>query len=139
MQSLPPRAVAGDDDSPGRRAAQRSCASVQRTGSTTFYNAKRSDVTDGSAHGNHVTDVSSFAFNLGVDYDLPWVPGLGVDGRIIHNGAQYHNGAAELRVPSWTRCDVGARYQTQIARKSVVLRANIENLFGSRYWLQKGS
>jgi iron complex outermembrane receptor protein len=107
--------------------------------SATFYNAKLNDVTDGSAYGNHATNVPSFTFNLGADYDLPWVPGLSVNARLIHNGAQYYDGAAEFRIPSWTRYDVGARYRTQIARKNVVFRANIENLFGSRYWLQQGT
>ena len=105
--------------------------------SATFYNAKLNDT--GSAYGDHATNVPSFTFNLGADYDLPWVPGLSVNARVIHNGAQYYDGAAEFRIPSWTRYDVGARYRTQIARKNVVFRANVENLFGSRYWLQQGT
>ncbi|MGF7190516.1 iron complex outermembrane receptor protein [Robbsia andropogonis] len=107
--------------------------------SATFYDAKLKDVTDGSAYGDHATNVPSFTFNFGADYDLPWVQGLSVNARIIHNGAQYYNGAAEFRIPAWTRYDMGARYRTQIARKKVVFRGNIENLFGSRYWLQQGT
>lgn len=105
--------------------------------SATFYDAKLNNT--GSAYGTHVTNVPSFTFNLGADYDLPWVQGVSVNARIIHNGAQYYDGAAEFRIPAWTRYDVGARYSTQIARKNVVFRANIENLFGSRYWLQQGT
>lgn len=106
--------------------------------SATFYNAKLNDINDGSVPSTHATNVPSYTFNLGADYTLPWVHGLAVNARVIHNGAQYYDGAAQFRVPSWTRYDIGARYSTQILRKNVVFRANIENLFGSRYWLQQG-
>ncbi|SDV50629.1 TonB-dependent receptor [Chitinasiproducens palmae] len=112
---------------------------VRVMASATFYDAKLRDVSDGSAYGDHATNVPSYAFNLGAEYDLPWATGLSLNGRIIHNGSQYYDGAAEFRIPSWTRYDIGARYRTRIFDKNVVFRANVENLFGSRYWLQQGT
>ncbi|WP_242468286.1 TonB-dependent receptor [Burkholderia plantarii] len=38
-----------------------------------------------------------------------------------------------LHLPSWTRYDAGLRYRTRIAGKSVVFRANLENVLGKRY------
>ncbi|WP_368860339.1 transposase [Caballeronia sp. BR00000012568055] len=50
----------------------------------------RGDVhVEGSVDLDTLRVVPKFASNLGADYDLPWVPGLSVNGRIIHIGAQY--------------------------------------------------
>jgi iron complex outermembrane receptor protein len=107
--------------------------------SATFYDPKVSGTAGGAQDGNAPGGVPKFAFNLGADYDLPWVQGLSVNGRIIHTGAQYYDSSNALRLPAWTRYDVGLRYETKVAAKDVVLRANIENLFGSRYWIQQGT
>ena len=107
--------------------------------SATFYDAKLRNTAGGATDGNEPVGVPNFAFNLGADYDLPWVQGLSVNARVIHTGAQYYDAANTLRLPSWTRYDVGARYSTRIAQKDVVFRANVENLFGSRYWIQQGT
>ncbi|GAB7537028.1 TonB-dependent receptor [Burkholderia sp. 3C] len=107
--------------------------------SATFYDPKVSGTAGGAQDGNVAGGVPKFAFNLAADYGLPWVPGLSVNGRIIHTGAQYYDSSDALRLPAWTRYDVGLRYATRIASKDVVLRANVENIFGSRYWIQQGT
>lgn len=113
--------------------------SLRLMASATFYDPKLSGTADGAQDGNEPGGVPKFAFNLGADYDLPWVQGLSVNGRIIHTGAQYYDSSNALRLPAWTRYDVGLRYETQIAAKDVVFRANVQNLFGSRYWIQQGT
>jgi iron complex outermembrane receptor protein len=107
--------------------------------SATIYDAKLEGTANGATDGNEPTGIPHYALNLGADYDLPWVQGLAVNGRIIHTGAQYYDAANSLRLPSWTRYDVGVRYGTKVAGKDVVFRANVENLFGSRYWIQQGT
>ncbi|WP_345817064.1 TonB-dependent siderophore receptor (plasmid) [Paraburkholderia sp. PREW-6R] len=107
--------------------------------SATFYDPKVSGTAGGTQDGNEPGGVPKFAFNLGADYDLPWVQGLSVNGRIIHTGAQYYDSSDALRLQAWTRYDVGLRYGMRVASKDVVLRANVENLFGSRYWIQQGT
>ncbi|HZZ10799.1 MAG TPA: TonB-dependent receptor [Paraburkholderia sp.] len=107
--------------------------------SATLYDAKLENTAGGATNGNEPGGIPHYALNLGADYDLPWVQGLAVNGRIIHTGAQYYDATNTLRLPAWTRYDVGARYSTKIASKDVVFRANIENLFGSRYWIQQGT
>jgi iron complex outermembrane recepter protein len=107
--------------------------------SATFYDPKVSGTAGSAQDGNTPGGVPKFAFNLGADYDLPWVQGLSVNGRMIHTGAQYYDSSDALRLQAWTRYDVGLRYGTRIASKDVVFRANVENLFGSRYWMQQGT
>lgn len=107
--------------------------------SATFYDAKLQGTAGGTTDGNQPTGIPKYAFNLGADWDLPWVPGLGVNGRMIVTGAENYNAANTLHLPSWTRYDAGLRYRTRIAGKSVVFRANLENVFGKRYWVMQNT
>lgn len=107
--------------------------------SATFYDATLTQTAGGANDGKTANGVPKRAFNLGVDWDMPWVPGLSLSGRIINTSSVYFNAANTLSMPSWTRYDVGARYRTRIMGKSVVFRANVENLFNSNYWLVSGT
>ncbi len=60
------------------------------------------------------------AINFGVGWDLPWVPGLSLNGRVITTSSPQFDAANRIEVTGWTRTDVGARYRTRIAGKSVV-------------------
>ncbi|SDV47051.1 TonB-dependent receptor [Chitinasiproducens palmae] len=103
--------------------------------STTLYDAKLQGTVGGTNDDNRPAGVPNYTFNLGADWSVPWVQGLGVNGRIIHTSAEYLDAANKLRIPAWTRYDIGLRYSTQIMRKNVVFRANLENVFGKRYWV----
>lgn len=107
--------------------------------STTIFDAKLRNTAGGATDGKRPTNVPDYTFNLGADWDLPWVEGLAVNGRVIHTGSQNFNTANTLRLSSWTRYDIGLRYRTQLFSKKVVLRANVENLFGKRYWVAQGN
>lgn len=107
--------------------------------SATLYDATLVRTANGTNDGKQANGVPKHTFNLGADWDLPWVPGLSLNGRIIHTSAVYFDAANTLQMPAWTRYDVGARYNTRMMGKSVVFRANIENLFNSSYWLMSGT
>ena len=107
--------------------------------SATFYDATLRRTAGGLNEGNDANGVPKRAFNLGVDWDLPWVPGLSLNARAIHTARTPYNPENSLYLPSWTRYDVGARYRTVVMGKSVVFRANVENVFGKDYWLTSGT
>jgi iron complex outermembrane receptor protein len=107
--------------------------------SAIFYDATLSHTAGGVNDGKQANGVPKRAFNVGADWDMPWVPGLSVSGRMIYTATTPFNAANTLTVPSYTRFDVGARYRTRIMGKSVVFRANIENLFNRDYWLASGT
>lgn len=82
-------------------------------------------------------------FNLGSEYDLPFVRGLTVNGRITYTGSQFIDTTNPRRsLPEWTRLDIGARYAFDNAQsptgKPVVLRFAVENLLDSDYWASGG-
>ena len=107
--------------------------------SATFYDATLHRTAGGVNEGNDANGVPKHAFNLGVDWDTPWVQGLSLNARAIHTSAIPFNATNTLELPSWTRFDVGARYATEINGRSVVFRANVENLFNRDYWLASGT
>ncbi|MFY2642417.1 TonB-dependent receptor [Achromobacter insuavis] len=89
---------------------------------------------DSADNGNDAPGTAPLAANLGLEWDVPGFAGLTLSGRVIHTGAQYIDNANTLRIASWTRWDLGARYATRVAAKTVTLRASIHNVADRRYW-----
>ncbi len=107
--------------------------------SATFLKPELTSTADASQRGNIAAGVPERTFSAGLDWDLPWVPGLAVNGRAIHTSGSYLTADNTLRFDGWTRVDFGARYRTEIADKPVMFRANLENAFGENYWLTTGT
>lgn len=104
-----------------------------------FVQGKLTQTQGGVNQGNTAPGVPSSTLNLGVDWDTPWVAGLSLNGRVVHTSSTYVDSANTQSLPSVITFDVGARYHTKVAGKSVVLRANIDNLANKKYWLASGS
>ena len=102
-------------------------------GGITFNDAKVARAAQ--YQGNDAYGVPDRTFNLGADWDVPGVPGLSLNGRVIYTGSVWASNANTLSIPSWTRFDIGARYSTQVGGKGLVLRAGIENLTDKNVWL----
>lgn len=84
--------------------------------------------------GHTPIGVPGLQLNLGGEWDIPFVPGLTLDGAVVHTGCQYLDAANRQAVPNWTRVDIGARYATQIGGRRTVFRATIVNVAGAKYW-----
>ena len=103
-------------------------------GGLAYTQAIQSKTQGGARDGYGVYGVPRWTANLGGEWDVPALPGATLTGRLIYTGAQWVNSANTLKMPSWTRVDVGARYATRIAAKPVTFRATVENLFDKSYW-----
>ncbi|MCA1325867.1 TonB-dependent siderophore receptor [Herbaspirillum sp. alder98] len=108
---------------------------VRLMASATFYNARLLRTTNHANDGHVAPGVPRRAFNLGADWDTPWLAGLALNARALHTSPVYFNAGNQLRLPGWTRFDIGARYRTRIGARQLVLRATVENLFNRDYWL----
>lgn len=91
-------------------------------------------LTDTSLAGNEVAGVPDFTANADVEWDLPFAPGLTLTGRAVHTGEQWANAANTVRLDSWTRFDLGARYVFAAGEVPVTLRVTVDNVADERYW-----
>ncbi len=78
--------------------------------------------------------VPEWQVKLGGEWDIAAVPGFTATGRIISTGSQPLNIANTIRIPTWTRVDLGARYETGIEGRRTVFRFMVENVADARYW-----
>lgn len=105
--------------------------------SGTFFDARQYHTANGTNDGKDVGAIPNSNFNLGLDWDTPWLQGLALNTRVTRTGAMWYSNDNTLRVPGWTRVDIGARYITQMGEGVLTYRANIENLFDKNYWLMQ--
>ena len=84
--------------------------------------------------GNDPIGVPSTQFNLGAEWDVPWLKGLTLTGTLVYTGKQYIDAANTQSLPDWTRVDIGARYATEIAGRKTTFRANVQNVTAEKYW-----
>lgn len=77
---------------------------------------------------------------LSGEWDVPFLTGLTLTGRVSHTSRQYIDTLTPRRfIPDWTRIDAGFRYSLPEASsptgKPLVLRLNVENLAGKDFWM----
>lgn len=107
---------------------------VRLLGGVTYTRAVLTKTANGAMDGNTARGVPAWSANLGAEWDLPWVDGLTLTALGIHSSSQYLDSANQLKIPQWTRYDLGARYATKVLSKDVTLRASLENVENRAYW-----
>lgn len=107
-------------------------------GGVTWLDAEQKNTGSATTDGKRVIGVARAQGSLGLEWDVPGVPGLALTGRVVRNGSSYADAANTLRVPGWTRLDVGARYLTEVAGRPVTFRARIDNATDRNYWASVG-
>ncbi|MEQ8312123.1 MAG: TonB-dependent receptor [Sphingopyxis sp.] len=70
----------------------------------------------------------------GLTYAVPGVDGLSFDGQLSHSSSRRVSSRGDLRTPSLTTADVGARYGFEIGKAKMALRARVTNLFNADCW-----
>lgn len=107
---------------------------VRLLGGISYIDGVINKAVDPALEDNKAIGVPDWQFNLGAEWDTPFVPGLTLSGRMIYTASTYLDAANTLSVPGWTRFDAGARYETKVSGKPVTFRLNVENLFDRDYW-----
>ena len=96
----------------------------------------------GTNNGQRAANASPVNFNMGLDYDLPFVKGLSATADIMYTHSEYiENGANRRSIPGWVRLDMGARYAmknpaSKDGKLSFLL--NVDNVTNARYWNSGG-
>lgn len=113
-------------------------AGLRVIGGATFLDGELARTTGGVNEGNTPIGVPDTQVNLNIEWDVPRLPGVTVDGRVMYTDQQYINSANTFTIPSWTRFDLGARYATKVGGRPLLLSGRIENLFDRDYWASSG-
>jgi iron complex outermembrane receptor protein len=85
-------------------------------------------------NGNTPFGVPKWTMNAGVEWDTPWNKDLTLSLLGVYTGSQYINNANTIKLPSWVRYDLSARYKTTVNNVPVTYHASVENLFDKHYW-----
>lgn len=107
-------------------------------GGINFLDATYQKTQFGSTDGKDVIGVPELQTNIGVEWDVPGLQGLSVDGRWVYTGAQAANATNTWEIPSWNRLDLGARYGFSLGSTEVTVRARIDNVTDRDYWSSVG-
>jgi len=111
---------------------------VRLLGGVTLLDAEQKKTLNGTNDGNDAIGVPKVQANLGGEWDVPGVQGLTLTSLVVHTGKQYVNASNDLRLPSWTRLDLGARYTVQLQERDLTFRARLDNATGRDYWASTG-
>jgi iron complex outermembrane receptor protein len=103
-------------------------------GGVTVMKTELKDTQNGANDGNRAIGVPSFQLNADVEWDVPGLQGVTLNGRWLRTGGQYADAANNLSLPTWNRFDVGARYNFKVAKRDVTLGATMENVANTKYW-----
>lgn len=107
---------------------------VRILGGITVIDAELTKTATAANIGHRPVGVPEVQANLGLEWDLPYVRGLTLGGGLVYTGDQYVNAANTQRVPSWTRFDLGARYQTMLVNTPTTIRLTVRNVADKDYW-----
>lgn len=107
---------------------------VRALGGITLLDGELTRTAVAANTGNRPIGTPTVQLNLGAEWDLPWVPGLTVNGTVIYTGRQYADTANLQELSDWARLDLGLRYTTELAGRRTTFRANVQNVTGTKYW-----
>ncbi|MGY6768993.1 TonB-dependent receptor [Komagataeibacter sp. NFXK3] len=103
-------------------------------GGLTLIDAKQMHTAGGAYDGKTVIGVPNYTINGNLEYDVPFVKGLTLVGRVISTGKQQFNSMNTTHLPAWSRFDLGARYTFLAAKKPLTARFEVDNIGNQRYW-----
>ena len=103
-------------------------------GGATLNDAILKKTAGGDFDGNDAVSVPRYQANVGAEWDLPFLSRTTVSARALYTGTQYLDAANDLKVPAWTRFDIGARMTRTIGERDVAFILNVENVTDLDYW-----
>ncbi|WP_176484588.1 TonB-dependent receptor [Sphingomonas spermidinifaciens] len=78
--------------------------------------------------GNRPSGVPRYQANLYVDYALPAVPGLALNGGVFYTGDRFANDVNTFTVDGYVRFDLGVRYGFDLGDQRLTARLNVRNV-----------
>lgn len=107
-------------------------------GGLTLIDAEQRVTAGGVNQGKNAIGVPETQLNIGADWIVPGVDGLSLNARTVYTSKQYADGANLQKLPSWTRLDLGATWNTRFMDRDLTLRARVDNVTDKNYWASAG-
>ncbi|WP_423601235.1 TonB-dependent siderophore receptor [Roseateles sp. MS654] len=102
-------------------------------GSAMKLRARRDGSTDATLNGLKPTNVPETVIKLQARQTV-WQPGLELQAGVVYEGKRMVLPDNSLSIPSWTRLDLGARYEQSIGRQLLIWRVGVDNVTDRRAW-----
>ncbi|WP_396595572.1 TonB-dependent receptor [Brevundimonas sp. R86498] len=107
-------------------------------GGWTVLDAELTRTAGGALDGRAPIGAPELQGNVNVEWDVPQLPGLTLEGRLVYTGEQAVDAANTVDLDAWTRLDAGVRYAFQASGRPLTLRARVENLADEDQWVAVG-
>ena len=107
-------------------------------GGWTFLDAELTDTATPDLRGKTAIGSPEVQGNVNVEWDVPRLTGLTLEGRAIYTGEQQVNAVNTVQLDSWTRFDAGVRYAFTAAGRPLTARARVENIADEDQWVAVG-
>ncbi|MEM9316683.1 MAG: TonB-dependent siderophore receptor, partial [Pseudomonadota bacterium] len=93
-----------------------------------FLDAALSNPENPSVDGNRPVNVPETQFNLYIDYEPPFLRGVGLNAGLYYTGDRFADNNETFEVDAYTRLDLGARYHVSVGDQQLTARLNIRNV-----------
>jgi iron complex outermembrane receptor protein len=80
------------------------------------------------------SNVPDYTLRIGNGYRVAALPGLSLQGDIVHEGPRTADVANDVRIPAWTRVDASLALQQRISSSAITWRLGVVNLLDTRAW-----
>lgn len=107
-------------------------------GGATWLNTEINQALNPTLEGKAAIGVPDFQINANVEWDVPGLDGLTLEGRAIHTGSQAASADNTVELDNWTRFDAGVRYAFEAGGKPLTVRARVENVADEDQWVAVG-
>jgi iron complex outermembrane receptor protein len=97
-------------------------------------NTKQEGTGDAALDGKRVTDVPNFKSSAWLEYAVPAVPGLKVNGDWQYATRKAFDQENTVMVPGYHVFGLGASYALKMGSTSVTLRTRVDNVLDKFYW-----
>ena len=108
---------------------------VRVLGGASYIDARLTRTAGGLNQGNYAIGIPPFQLVAGGEWDLPFLKGLTVLGRLVYDSTSYIDQMNVQQVPDWAQVNLGVRYAFEgINKKPIIVRLNVDNVFNANYW-----
>lgn len=104
--------------------------------SALIMDATRRHSSNEAINGKKPSNVPDYTVKMSHRYRVSALPGLALQGDIVHEGPRTADVANEARIPAWTRVDLGLSLAQNLGNQALTWRLGITNLLDTRAWVE---